>query len=180
MLLLLLVIGCSKQAPPLTAQQQAATRAATQTAAGQYIDNLEAVATPPVGWALDDVKTGDNYIHYVWLSPTGKTAYGIVRFTPPIYVWANEFGHNAAFNFGFKPAMKDDQGYVKVLDKSWDGEARMLVFEVEGGTYTTRNHFRVRGRRGWTVYAGTFTGETPIAEELALAIEARNATTVAE
>ncbi|MEM6561876.1 MAG: hypothetical protein AAF656_09755, partial [Planctomycetota bacterium] len=96
------------------------------------------------------------------------------------YVWANEMGHNAAFNFGFKPAMKADQGYVKVLEKSWDPDAVMLVFDVEGETYTTRNQFRVRGRRGWTVYAGTYTGKPPIPAELERALEARNATTVAD
>src|SRR5258707_193625 len=44
------------------------------------VTSVDAVVAPPVGWKPDELKSSEQHTHQVWLSPTGKTAYGIIHF----------------------------------------------------------------------------------------------------
>src|SRR6188474_233770 len=48
------------------------------------ISELEAVVVPPTGWLPDPVKRSRNHAHQAWLSPTGSTAYGVIRMNLPL------------------------------------------------------------------------------------------------
>ena len=137
---------------------------------------LDAEPAPPPGWALERKPERDDADHWVWVSPTGATAYGVVRFDTPLPVFANDFGHTMAFRMGYLPAFRKDQGGAEVLEKAWDEDRRGLRFVVEGGRYKVRALFVVRGRQGWSVYAGSDRTMPENPAELAEAKAAREAT----
>jgi len=138
-----------------------------------FYAELESVSRPPAGWRVDRAKAASDHFHQTWVSPTGKTAFGIVYFKLPFPV-----GHDLAFRYGFLREMKKDQGEVKVLERSWDGQIDGIRFIVEGGLYKLRSAFYVRGTQGWTVYAGTLRGQPEDAQELNLAESAREQTLI--
>lgn len=139
-----------------------------------FESGLNATVVPPVGWTRQEVSRAFNHLHENWVSPSGKTSYGIIHFMMPIPV-----GTENAFRYGFLAQMKRDEGEANVLEQAWDESIEGLRFVAEGGRYRIRTFFVVRGLRGWAVYAGTLKNEQVIEPELELAERAREATVLA-
>jgi hypothetical protein len=125
------------------------------------------------GWRLDrKPQSKPNVRHWVWVSPSGHTALGVMRFALPIPV-----PHDPVI-WVFLSEMRRAEGEARLLGKRWDSDARAVRFEAEGGRYIVRTRFTLRGLRGWMVYAGTLR-EAPVNEaELREAESARDAARV--
>ncbi len=128
---------------------------------------------PPAGWAMEPLKASDRHNHQVWLSPSGRTAYGVIRFKMPLPV-----GADTALRLGFLPAMKKAEGEAKLVSSDRDPGLPGLRFVVVGGKYVLRANLITRGWGGWAVYAGTLKDTEVVPEELVLAELARDHTTV--
>lgn len=162
--LLLSVIGCRSGVSP-------ALTATTQGVNGVYAHaDVQAVVAPPEGWKPDPLKRSGTHRHQVWLSPSGNTAYGVIRFSLPLPV-----GHDLAL-WGFLREMRSSEGEATLVEKRWDAERRVLRFVAEGGLYRVRSVLRVRGFGGWIAYAGTLRNQPINDAELALAELAREQT----
>src|SRR5437016_5888202 len=61
--------------PPMTGLRPAAPN-----------DDVQAMVTPPIGWTPQPLKFSDRHTHQIWLSPTGDTAFGAIRFKLPLPV----------------------------------------------------------------------------------------------
>src|SRR4051812_40884397 len=88
--LFLCLAGCASHVHP-PATQPALNPGFTP----QYVESVDAHAMIPDGWRAEPLKSSPAHTHQVWLSPTGHTAYGIIRFKLPLPV-----GHDLAL-FGF-------------------------------------------------------------------------------
>jgi hypothetical protein len=148
--------------------------AASELSEPAFDADLNATVVPPVGWSYQEVSRAFNHVHENWVSPTGKTSYGVIHFMMPIPV-----GTENAFRYGFLAQMRREEGRAEVIEQSWDEAIDGLRFIAEGGRYRVRTFFVVRGLRGWAVYAGTLAGQEPDPAELGLAERAREATTLA-
>lgn len=147
---------------------------ADETAAGlleaRALDEVDAVVRAPQGWRGRLLSHKANSAHWIWISPTGDTAYGVIRFVLPLPV-----GHDLAL-WGFLREMRRAEGEAALISKLWDAERDALRFVADGGRYRLRTVMVVRGLHGWAVYAGTLRGADERADELDLAERAREAT----
>ena len=168
--------GCSPrpQTPGLAGSAgPIGTSELASTVATAFDPELELHVAPPQGWTLDPVKRTSQHIHKTWISPTGHTAYGVIRFRLPIPV-----SDDLAL-WGFLREMRRTEGEAVLLEKTpgfplADG-LKVLSFTAEGGRYRVRTLLVTRGFRGWCVYAGTLR-EQPVQEhELDTALRHRNA-----
>ncbi len=138
----------------------------------QIVSSVNAVCVPPVGWKAEPLKKSDEHTHQIWLSPTGKTAYGVIHFTMPLPV-------SAGFVLPvYMKAMAKSEGEATLISKQADPALPGVRFVAEGGLYRTRTNLMVHGAEGWAVYAGTVRNQPIDDAELALAIEAREHTRV--
>lgn len=133
----------------------------------------QVLARPPVGWTRHLISEDRGHEHYNWISPTGRTSYGVIFFRMPFPV-----GHELAFTHGFLRAMRNAEGEATVLEKHWDPAIDAMRFVVEGGKYIVRSQFIVRGVTGWAVYAGTRRDQPIEPGELELAERARECTVI--
>lgn len=132
--------------------------------------DLQAMIVPPVGWQVSVLPGSFNAVHQVWISPTGRTAYGVIRFSlpfpsphdPVLWVFLNE--------------MRRKEGQADLLEKRWDRQHRVLRAVIEGGRYRLRATIALRGLSGWMTYAGTLRAEPVEPEELRHAEAAREGT----
>ena len=138
----------------------------------QYAQVVAATVTPPAGWKAEELKESSRHAHQVWLSPTGRTAYGVIHFSLPIPV-----GHDPVLWY-FLREMRRREGEAALLAKQWDPNLRGVRFVAQGGLYTVRTNLLVRGFSGWAVYAGTLTTDPVEPTELDLAERAREHTVV--
>ncbi len=135
-----------------------------------FVAELEAVCLPPAGWSAQAPKTSRNHTHHLWLSPTGSTAYGVIRFALPLPV-----GPDAAL-WGFLREMRRTEGEARLIRKEKDSALPGLRFVAEGGLYVVRANLTTRGFRGWAAYAGTRRDRDILPGELQLAERARENT----
>jgi hypothetical protein len=141
---------------------------------GEYLQTVQAVCMPPEQWVAQPLKRSSRHTHQIWLSPSGKTAYGVIHFDLPVPV-----GHELVLWY-FMKEMRRVQGDGELLSKQWDSNLRTLRFVASGGRYTIRTNLSVRGFEGWAVYAGTLR-EGPIEQnELDLAERAREHTVLGQ
>jgi hypothetical protein len=141
---------------------------------GEYLESVEAVCMPPEQWIAQPLKKSSRHTHQIWLSPTGRTAYGVIHFGLPVPV-----GHELVLWY-FMKEMRRVQGEADLLSKQWDPNLRTLRFVASGGQYTIRTNLSVRAFDGWAVYAGTLR-EGPIEQnELDLAERAREHTVLGQ
>src|SRR4051812_21541747 len=167
-LFLCFVVGCARRsAPPATTQA-----IADPSLSPQYVESVDARAVVPVGWHADPLKSSPTHKHQVWISPTGRTAYGIIHFTMPLPV-----GHDLAL-WGFLQNMQRSEGEANLISKKWDSDLNALRFVAVGGLYIVRTNLFVRGVEGWAVYAGTLRKEEIQPDELAQAERARELTII--
>ncbi|MGH7179391.1 MAG: hypothetical protein ACREJC_18585 [Tepidisphaeraceae bacterium] len=158
----LLVTGC--------AAKPKATTPATGPVALDPDKEVRARCVPPVGWTALAPRTVGLGREVVWLSPTGRTAYGVIHFTMPLPV-----GHEMAL-WGFLDQMKKNEGGATLVSKQWDEQLRGMRFVADSGVHYVRTNLVVRGFSGWAVYAGTLSRGPVEPGELELAEHAREAT----
>jgi hypothetical protein len=139
----------------------------------QPVQSVDALCYPPSGWAIEPLKTSEDHAHQVWLSPTGKTAYGVIHFGLPLPVpaqWVLD---------PFLREMKKSEGEAILIGQPMrDDDLPGVRFTVEGGLYKMRVNLICRGWRGWAVYSGTLRTEGEVADELELAERAKDMTQV--
>ena len=136
------------------------------------VPSVMARCAPPTGWKMEPLKHSEKHDHQVWLSPTGKTAYGVIHFTLPLPVGVG------IVHWEFLQQMKKQEGDAIESMRQNDPSLPGMRFIVEGGRYKMRANLIVRGFDGWVTYAGTNRGEEPIPAELELAEKARENTLI--
>jgi len=134
--------------------------------------DVDAYVDPPVGWIAKPLKSSPRHRHEIWESPTGSTAYGVIRFMLPFPI-----GHDL-LQWAFLREMKRTQGEAVLVSKQWDENLGGQRFVADGGKYRVRVNLFVRGFDGWAVYAGTLRNSPVLQEELDLAERAREHTAV--
>jgi hypothetical protein len=132
------------------------------------VPEVQAMCDPPRDWAPQPLERTGSHAQQVWLSPTGRTAYGVICFALPL-----PLGSNLALS-GFLREMKRQEGQATLLSRSPGPDG--LSFVAEGGKYRVRGTIVTRGRRGWVVYAGTLRHGPVALDELELAVQARDNT----
>jgi hypothetical protein len=142
----------------------------TGLAAPEYLDVLGATVVAPVGWTREPLKTSSRHAHQVWLSPSGRTAYGVIHFSLPV-----PLGYDPVLWY-FMREMRRVEREAELLSKQWDPNLRGLRFVAQGGRYTIRPNLLLRGFKGWAIYAGTLTHQPIDPAELDLAERARERT----
>jgi hypothetical protein len=155
---------------PTAVRAQAMTDIAAAAAAAHANADVRAVVNPPPHWRTDPLKATTKHKHQVWVSPTGDTAYGVIRFELPLPLPVE------LVLLGFISEMKRDQGEARLLYSRPDKALPGLRFSCEGGKYRLRGNMIVRGAGGWVVYAGTLIARPENPPELALAESAREQT----
>jgi hypothetical protein len=158
-LLALLTAGCAHQnalaPPPFPA----------------FDPDLDAIVDPPPGWGIDRADQTTRYVQRVWVSPSGNTSFGVIRFTLPLPV-----GEDVAL-LGFLSEMKRTEGDARLIKRFRDPDRDdRLTFVAEGGRYRVDGIIVTRGRRGWAIYAGTLRLGPRVLDELELAVHARDNT----
>ena len=147
---------------------------------GRFDPRVEAFVLPPQGWEMDPPKVNDLRTHLTWLSPTGDTAYGVVYFKVPAiaaFLPGGQFLHDKAAD-GYLKEFGKEVGGATELARAYDDDLNAMRVTAEGGLYTVRNVLRIRGGKGWSVYAGTLRSSDVRPGELATAVAAREATRV--
>jgi hypothetical protein len=134
---------------------------------------VEAVVVPPAGWRAEPLKSSEKHNHQVWISPSGNTAYGVIRFKLPLPV-----GAELVLRRGFLPEMKRTEGEATLVSSERDRKLPGLRFVADGGRYRVRTNLITRGWKGWAIYAGTIRNAEIVPAELALAELAREHTSV--
>ena len=134
---------------------------------------LEAVVVPPVGWRADPVKRSRNHAHQVWISPSRRTAYGVIRMNLPL-----PFIGPDLILPRFLDEMRRTEGEARLLGRKNDSSLNGIRFVAEGGQYRLRANMVSRGFRAWTVYAGTLRAQPEAPDELRIAEAAREQTRI--
>ena len=132
-------------------------------------DDVQAMVTPPIGWVLQPLKFSDRHTHQIWLSPTGDTAFGAIRFRLPWPVGPTLLMGR------FLAEMRRVEQSATLLDKKDDPELPGIRFVAESDIHRVRVNLITHGFRGWAFYAGTNVGKVENAAELELAERAREA-----
>lgn len=183
----LCVTGCANQR---RTADSAAVTAAANLAAGNDLessddvsvaafaepfghDQLEAVVIPPAGWEPDPIKRTRTHAHQTWISPSGRTAYGVIRMNLPL-----PFIGPGVVLPRFLDQMRETEGEARLLNRQNDSDLPGIRFVAEGGQYRLRANLVTRGFRAWAVYAGTLRAHPEMPDELQLAEAAREATRI--
>jgi hypothetical protein len=171
-LISLLGTGCVGQPtfnrPAAIERRFATTQGLTQRIAWPAV---EAQVDPPAGWIPQPLHRSPRHTHQIWLSPTGDTAYGVIRFELPVPV-----GPDIVLWY-FMREMRKSQGDGVLLSKEPDPVFRGgILFVAEGGPYRIHTSLLTRGWRGWAIYCGTLRNHPINQEELDLAERAREYT----
>jgi hypothetical protein len=132
------------------------------------IEQLDAVCVPPPNWKLDRRDDTKRYVQRVWVSPSGKTSYGVIHFTMPVAL-----GNSMALA-GFLSELKRNEGEARLISKTPLEQG--LAFVAEGGRYRVNGIIRTRGKAGWAIYAGTLRAAPLAFDEVSLAVHARDST----
>jgi hypothetical protein len=166
--------GCQSKYDNIATYQPATQPlAVTGLSEPKPVPAVDALADPPDGWKAEELKKSKDHAHQVWLSPTGKTAYGIIHFGLPLPVPATWILDP------FLTEMKKSEGEATLIGQPTKDDALPGVrFTVEGGDYKMRVNLICKGFRAWAVYAGTLRNQEEIPSELELAERAREKTQV--
>jgi hypothetical protein len=131
------------------------------------------MVTPPRGWQPDSLKRTGRHAHQAWISPSGHTAYGVIRMNLPLPF----IGPDRVLK-GFLDEMRRSEGQATLLSRTTDRRLPGIRFVAEGGQYKLRTNLVVRGFRAWAVYAGTRRDAEEVPGELNLAEQARELTKI--
>lgn len=133
---------------------------------------LQTVSPVPVGWKPDPPEHTGEHDLQTWISPTGRTAYGVIAF----HHWLLPLASDRLVLGKFLDTMRQSEGEARLVSVRRDAALDGLRFVAEGGKYTVRGNLVTRGTRGWVVYAGTLRAQPVMAGELELAEQAREQT----
>jgi len=159
--------GCQSHRPVSADRPPVETRGLSEP---MVVETVMAVCSPPVGWIQQPLKHTDRHTHQIRISPTGDTAYGVIRFKLP---WPA--GPSLVLPF-FMREMRRLEGEGTILSREDDPDLPGIRFVAEGGRYKLRVNMTARGFSCWAIYAGTLRSKPVNAEELALAEHARDCT----
>lgn len=167
-LLMLAASGCASK----NASTPAALPTTLPAGLSDYIvvPSVQAACVPPTQWSMEPLKETKNHTHQVWLSPTGSTAYGVIRFSLPLPVSPD------TVLYFFLREMRNSEGEARLISKRRDAKLKGVRFVAEGGKYVVRTNLTTKGFRGWAVYAGTRRDRDILPKELVLAELARENT----
>jgi hypothetical protein len=181
--------GCSQSRPNLRdeAQLASASQPISRTPASiiveqpsqwgllppQPFEALHTLSPLPEGWQPDPPKHSTEHEHQAWISPTRRTAYGVITF----HHWLLPIASDRLVLDKFLNTMRASEGEARLVGMPWhDRKADGLRFVAEGGLYTVRGLLVTQGTRGWVVYAGTLRNQPVAPDELQLAERARDQT----
>lgn len=162
------VAGCARTTGPTTR----ATINTDGLTPPHRVPTVDAVVAPPVGWTAEPLKSSTRHTHQLWISPTRKTAYGVISIPLPLPVGTDLF-----FPI-FMMEMRRSEGEARLLSREYDEHLRAVRFEADGKLYRIRSNLIVRGTQAWAVYAGTVRAQPVDDAELSLAVRAREHTVV--
>lgn len=134
---------------------------------------LEAVVSPPAGWNPDPIKRTRTHAHQAWISPSGRTAFGVIRMNLPL-----PFIGPGVVLPRFLDQMRETEGEARLLSRQNDSDLHGIRFVAEGGQYRLRANLMTRGFRAWAIYAGTLRAQPEMPDELQLAEAAREETRI--
>ncbi len=134
------------------------------------VPSVVARCAAPMGWKAEPLKKSDRHTHQVWLSPTGRTAYGVIHFDLPLPVGVG------IVHWEFLREMQKHEGEATELSRQNDPSLPGMRFVCEGGLYKMRINMIVQGFEGWAIYAGTLRRDEVMPAELELAERARENT----
>lgn len=159
-----------------TAEAAEATRGLSPS---RYIPIVDAYCPVPTDWVEQPLKEGKNHKHLTWISPTGRTAYGVIYASLPFPAAFVPISYRLekVFEF-FLNEMKRREGRSELIERQNDYPDSLIHFVAEGNLYRLRANLTVRGGRAWFIYAGTHRGEAPDPHELDIAERARDQTDV--
>ena len=173
------IAGCS-QNQPLNSGFPALATTQPESTEGllppQRIGALHVTSPLPVGWAPDPAKHTAEHEHQAWLSPTRRTAYGVITFSN----WLLPLASDQAVLDKFLETMKKGEGEARLLNLQKNPKLGGLRFIAEGGQYTVRGNLVTHGTRGWVIYAGTLAKQPVMPEELDVAVQAREHTVLGD
>lgn len=159
--------GCQPAAPHTATCRfvvhATATAPAPCLSAIRYVSSVKAMCPPPLDWQPEPLRQNARHTHQVWVSPSGKTAYGVIHFSLPLPV-----GADLALG-GFLTAMRKSEGQAILIEKHYEDNLPGIRFIADGGRYRIRARLIVHGWEAWTIYAGTLRGQAAVDDELALA-----------
>jgi hypothetical protein len=141
--------------------------------AGVFDPQLRATVHPPAGWREAEPRVSSNSHQRIWISPSGDTALGVIRFELPL-----PLGHDLAL-WGFVQTMRREDGRAELLGKRWDDAKQAMRFEVDGQQYRLDAWMRVQGSAGWCGYVGVLREKPANVAEVEVATEAREAVQIA-
>ncbi len=133
---------------------------------------LDAWCDPPLGWRQKPVEGDSRYTQYVWVSPSGLTAYGVTRIHLPWPVGPD------FILWGYVGELRHREGEATILSKQPDDDLPGLRTVVEGRKYRIRINLIVSGSQAWAVYAGTLRSKPIDENELQLSQSAREHTRI--
>lgn len=134
------------------------------------VAEVEAVCAPPVGWQGKSVKGSLLHSHYVWVSPSGDTAYGVIRIRLPLPI-----GPNLVL-WQFVEEMRKSEKVGNLISKEEDPGLPGIRFVADGSIYRMHGNMVARGFTAWAIYAGTIRENAVDAHEFDLAVRAREGT----
>lgn len=167
LLLALALTGCCTQPRALPA-----TRPARADLLMQRDETLNALVALPRGWRLDRDEQTSRHIQRLWISPTGDTAFAVIRIKLPLPV------PGSLVMWKFVDEMKKNEGQAELLDRRDDAALGGIRFVAQGGRYRVHANLIRRGFTAWVIYAGTLTARGVNPPELEQAEAAREATRV--
>jgi hypothetical protein len=136
---------------------------------------VEAMVAPPPGWQPELLKKSSTHAHQTWLSPSGNTAYGVIRMNLPLPF----IGPDMVLR-PFLGEMRRTEGEATLISRRTDRRlpGPGIRFVAEGGLYNIRANLMTRGYRAWAVYAGSRRDAPEEPAELDLAERARERTKI--
>jgi hypothetical protein len=177
--------GCAQTRPAVGGEAQLASAAQPSQAVEPLpptdtgllpprpLEALHTLSPLPDGWQPDPPKHSAEREHQAWISPSGRTAYGVITF----HNWLLPLASDRVVLDKFLQNMRSSEGEARLVGKPWrDPKADGLRFVAEGGLYTVRGLLVTQGTRGWVVYAGTLRNQPVERDELQLAERARDQT----
>lgn len=142
-ILLVMLTGCRSDGP-------APFAAASEVAAGPLVDaeydaDLRARCRPPREWQPKPLERLPRSVQRVWVSPTGRTAYGVIHIRLPL-----PLGPDLVL-WRFLAEMREVEGEGRLLSRERRGGD--VHFVAESTKYRLSARLHTAGRSAWVIYA---------------------------
>jgi hypothetical protein len=123
-----------------------------------------------LAWQPKPLEHFPRSVQRVWVSPTGRTAYGVIHVRLPLPV-----GPDFVL-WRFIADMREMEGDGRLISRERSGGGGEVRFVAENSRYRFNARLHTAGRNAWIIYAGVVRDEPPDAGEFSLAEAARDAT----